>query len=129
MGRTYPMTFKTLGATAPTSTRPQTEVLKLVGPRPRRNAHDSFSQGDDIYRFLRETLYIHSLVKRYINISRGFPCNILNGKSILFRDTPWESPRRLRLHSAVPDPHKIRDFANLLYKIRNLAGAPKRTLR
>ena len=37
--------------------------------------------------------------------------------------------RRLRLHSTVPDPRKIYAPADLLCKIRNLAGAPKRTVR
>jgi hypothetical protein len=55
MNRTYPMTFKTLGATA--LTRPKTKVLKLV---------IFVHEGMHMIAFLRETIYINFFGRCYI---------------------------------------------------------------
>jgi hypothetical protein len=58
VSRSYPMTFKTLGATAPT--RPQTKVRKLV-----ILVHEGMHMRS-MTAFLRETIYTNSLGKLYI---------------------------------------------------------------
>ena len=49
-------------------------------------------------------------------------------KGPYFRENE-SSAHRLRLHSTVPDPHKIYAPADSLCKIGNVSGAPKRTVR